>query len=196
MDFCSIFRGTDKIYHLDPPRLNTSFPRHPLWGYEGKLYDLSEIERGGICQPTNKYRRGFSHQLTFDFLLTTVVLGAALYPLWLRGYFADDDDLVDSVFGSFRTALVVSKAVSETIGEECNEMSNKGIVTAMRMRGGVSLAKGRNERQEDVGGKYESLALDDIEYEGSRVTVKQWREEMIESRAKAIRIAMSNVRVA
>lgn len=101
-------------------------------GYEGQAYSVEDIQRLGICQQQNTYQWGFSFGLTFFFLVTTLALGLALYIIWLCTF--RGDELADSVFGSLKTAVVVSAAISDAVKGDPSEMSNAAL-----------------EKEEDVG---------------------------------------------
>ena len=148
----STFHGEDEDYALRPPLLDIDVPSSLSVEFEGRIYDRTVIERSGVCQPGSKYLWGFSYQLTFEFLLVTSVLTLALYFLWILSGADHASELADTIFGSLRTALVVSQAMHETTGGECADMSNQELETAMRARrGGIVAERIKNTRNYEMG---------------------------------------------
>lgn len=161
----SIFYGEDMTYHLNPPLLKFSKTETLIMGYQGQLYDKSTIERGGACQPTNRYRWGFSQQLTFGFLLTTNVLSIALFFIWCAAGPRKGSERADKTFNRLRTALLVAEAIAETCGEDRMEMSNEELKRAMRAPGtGVTLSAQRGPRLDKLPllARLEQLPPDDL----------------------------------
>lgn len=135
----SIFQGTDRNYSLAPPLLNINTP--PLTvSFADRLMNRSIIEGYGVCQANKTYQWGFSIQLTFGFLLATLSVASLLGMQWVSIAWYEDDEFAYAIFGHFRTALVVSDALVETVGDDSMRMSDRGLQTAMRdQQGGIFL---------------------------------------------------------
>lgn len=143
----SIFDGVDRTYHLDPPRLEFLKTETLTMGYQGQLYHKSDIENSGTCQPTNRYRWGFSYQLTFGFLLTTNILSIALFFTWCAAGPRKGSERADKTFNRLRTAMLVAEAIAETCGEDRMEMSNAELKRAMRSSStGITVSTRRRPR--------------------------------------------------
>lgn len=135
------------IHAIDPPPLDIAvmgsgsfFTRS-----QGRFFNRTIIQQRSICQPENKYYWGFSHQLTFAFLVTSLTLASLTYLVLLRGLCKTDEEHADAVFGDLRTSLVVSKAMRESLGEGCDGMSNEELTKFMEVEGrGVILPDKRH----------------------------------------------------
>lgn len=138
----------NRTYVLDAPPLRIAFASEMAMNsgndfyleWMGNIFNYTEVERRAVCQTENAYKWGFSQQLTSAFLITTIVLVAVSYPIWLLGLIEADKTTPDVVFGSFRTALIVSRAIHESLGDRCDTMSDEALVEGMKAPGaGITL---------------------------------------------------------
>ena len=129
-DINSTFYALDDVYHLGPPLLTIRVPEQITMGYDNQLYSTEYLRHNGVCQPRNKYKWGFSFNLTFAWLLASGVLGLALYAVWLGTF--RGGELADAIFGSEKTVLVVAEAYQDAVGgrEEALRLDNAELKAA------------------------------------------------------------------
>lgn len=126
----STFHAIDQVYHLSPPLLTIRSPAQYTMGYDFHVYNTDYLRDNGVCQPRNKYKWGFSFNLTFAWLLTSNVLALSLYAVWLSTF--RGGELADTVFGSEKTVMVVAEAYQDVLGREAPRMSNEELASARK----------------------------------------------------------------
>jgi steroid 5-alpha reductase family enzyme len=101
-------------------------------------------------------------------LIATVVLALALLILWtVVVVWKRKNGMADMVFGDLTTALAVSNAVTETVGEKRKVMKESAIKKEMRMRkGGIAMVWQQGEPDTPQVEQYELLAK--TAYDGPR----------------------------
>lgn len=156
----SVFHAANQTYHLRPPLLQLTTEYHPMFEYGGKKFNWTMLRAGGVCQPTTKYCWGFSQQLLFGFGLTTLLVACLLCMLWRRGALLDPESVADDIFGSFKTAVVVSAAIDDATGSDCSEMSDASLrVTVKAQHCGVAVVRRSSTEKDSTLDNDQSLVL-------------------------------------
>ena len=113
--------------------------------YQGRTFNVSQLEDMGTCTPQQRYRWGFSLILLFMWLSVTWLLSIFMYLVWAIHYWQSHQlpEEADKVFGSLRTAMAMTESIWQELGEEvASRLSDDALRKALRERGaGVSLQR-------------------------------------------------------
>lgn len=118
----STFNRSGTVYDLSAPLLNITQPLSTVRSYDGQLYLADQVSRSEIAMPANYYQWGFSFGLTFLFLIATLLIGLALYVVWLSSFW--EAELADSIFGSLKTPIKVAEALAQAVEADIHVLSN------------------------------------------------------------------------
>ncbi|OQO09543.1 hypothetical protein B0A48_04945 [Cryoendolithus antarcticus] len=108
----------------------------PVFIYDSDILTYNDLLQTGICQPQKTYQWGFSFLLLFVFLVTMIVLSLALYIYRCFECKASGREETTSVFGPFKTAIVVADRVRVDLGDGVQSMSENQIQEVLASRQG------------------------------------------------------------
>ena len=113
--------------------------------YQGRTYDVAQLQDMGTCAPMQRYRWGFSLILLFMWLSVTGLLSIFMYLVWAIHYWKSHElpEEAEKVFGSLRTAMAVTESIRQELGDDvASRLSDDGLKKALKdLRAGVSLTK-------------------------------------------------------
>lgn len=113
--------------------------------YQGRMFDVAQLQEMGACAPNQRYRWGFSLILLFMWLSITGSLSILMYLVWVIHYWKSHQlpQEADKVFGSLRTAMAVTESIRQELGDDvASRLSDDELKRALKDRGaGVSLTK-------------------------------------------------------
>ena len=113
--------------------------------YQGRTFNVSQIQDMGTCTPQQRYRWGFSSILLFMWLSVTWLLSIFMYLVWAIHYWQSHrlPEEAGKVLGSLRTAMALTESIRQEFGEEvASRLSDDALRKALRERGaGVSLQR-------------------------------------------------------
>ncbi|KAK3068362.1 hypothetical protein LTR53_014141 [Teratosphaeriaceae sp. CCFEE 6253] len=116
-----------------------------LW-YEGpagnRNFTEAEVVQGGVCQPLQTYRWGFSFLLVLAFLILTYVFALVTFALWQDAKFNRRSDSQDTRrLGTISAALEIAEAVHAAVGHGAQGLENDELEAMLKGAGMARLSE-------------------------------------------------------